>query len=960
MKHLLERVSLLQALIIMIIISIIVPQPLLFGTYVHSAYKAKQEAIYDINMKKFNLSSEIFAESLWNYYPELGQKLLNQLTFEPNVLSITVTDADKKDFLTWKSTQDEKNSEVIVFEKVLEKNGKIIGFFEMRFKKLGILESFINDMSNFGSMLILQAIFLAIIISFIYVHKVIRPMRRLVYHSSLLSEQKLDSPFGWRANDEIGTLGVALEETRIKLKGLFENLKGENARLDAKVQERTQELERTSQYKSEFLANMSHEIRTPMNAIMGMTHLMSKTAMNATQSNYVTKIKEASSVLLHIINDILDFSKIEAGKMDVESVVFDLHKELKKSYSIFSVLTKEKGIGFETDFIETHRFFKGDPYKMMQIINNFLSNAIKFTSQGGVKLCVKETHNDTEFATLVFSVKDSGVGIAKEKQAQLFKAFGQLDSSITRKHGGTGLGLYICTQLSQMMNGKIDIYSEENKGSTFTFTITLPIAQGSQLHHEKLSRPFEPLNVLLIEDDTSLATSLIDIIRSFGFFVKHFTSKEDVISEFKGDVISHHLMIIDYDLAQSNGALWYEMLKTSINASLLPPIIMLASEDTQTFKSKLIGYGINALLKKPVNPSMLYDEITTLCEVYRQEPLFDPSRIDLSKKSILVVEDNDINLEVALYLLKDTHINVDVAHNGLEAVAQAKEKVFDLILMDIQMPLMDGYEATRIIRNELKITTPIVAMTANVMAHDIDKCIKIGMDAHIGKPFEVEDFYGTLLEVLHVSIKNLSKQSEEKPVVSFNKQDAIKQLGGNEALWTKIFCSFYEHYLDAPVAIKNLIARNELTVLIDYIHTLKGLCGTLGASTLQKESAKIESFLKENGTIEGLNIDVLLQEHKILFSLLMHEYEQTAPVSYALSEGKNENTQEVMVVLEALKNALETSSVSKINAFLDDLSVYEDVCRRPRFKEMMLACTLFDFETAEVLIEDLKKELSNG
>lgn len=961
MKHLLAKISLLQALIGMIILSLLAPLPLLLGTYVHSAYRAKQEVIYDTNSKKFNLSSEIFSESLWNYYPELGQKLLDQLTFEPNILSIKVTDADRKEFLSWGSQELKKDVDVILFQKVLEKEDRVIGFFEMRFKKQSIFESMVNDVALFGSIVILQGLFIVIIISFIYMYKIIRPIGRLVHHSMLLAEQKLDQPFDWQANDEIGSLGKTLDQTRMKLKELFDNLQGENARLDAKVQERTKELERTSQYKSEFLANMSHEIRTPMNAIMGMTHLIGKTAMNATQANYVTKIKEASAVLLHIINDVLDFSKIEAGKMDVESIVFDLHSELKKSFSIFSVLTKEKKIGFEMDFIETNRFFKGDPYKIMQIVNNFISNAIKFTTQGGIELRVHETINkDAKLATLIFSVNDSGIGIPKEKQAQLFKAFGQLDTSITRKHGGTGLGLYICSQLAQMMHGHIDVVSEAGKGSTFSFTISLPIAQGSELHHEKFSKSFEPLNVLLIEDDIKLATNLIGTMRSFGFFVTHFKSNDDVKSTLQGDNASHRLLVIDYDLSVSNGALWYEMLKTSLDGFLLPPVIMLASENSESFKSKLVGFGINTLLKKPVNPSMLYDEITNLCEIYRQEPLFDPSKIDLSQKSILVVEDNDINLEVALYLLKDTHIKVEVARNGLEAVAKAKEKRFDLMLMDIQMPLMDGYEATRIIRNELNIKTPIVAMTANVMAHDIDKCLKIGMDAHIGKPFEVEDFYGTLLEVLHVSMKSSSAKNEEKPSMIFNKQDAIKQLGGNEALWTKIFCSFYEQYLDAPGAIKNLIERNEITILVDYVHTLKGLCGTLGAMALQKESAMVEGFLKEKATIDGLSIEALFREHKALFSILMREYENTASLSYNINEEKNENLQEVVAVLEALKNALMTSSVSKINTSLDELSCFENVSKQPLFKEMIIACNVFDFETAEDLIGRLKKELRNG
>jgi len=959
MKHLLAKISLLQALIGMIILSLLAPLPILLGTYVHSTYKAKQKTMYETNVNKFNLSSEIFSESLWNYYPELGQKLVDQLTFEPHVLSIKVSDADKNDFLHWQSGDTKTSQETLVFEKVLEKDGRIIGFFEMRFRKLGVIESVINDMTLFGSILVLQAVFLIVIISLIYTYKVMRPIKRLVEDATLLANQKLDTPFSWNNHDEIGVLGVVLDKTRLKLKELFENLKGENERLEEKVKERTLELERTSHYKSEFLANMSHEIRTPMNAIMGMTHLMSKTAMNATQFNYVSKIKEASSVLLTIINDILDFSKIEAGKMEVESVAFDLHKELKKSVSIFSVLAKEKEIAFEADFIQTHRFFRGDSHKMMQIVNNFLSNAIKFTSHGKVALHVEEHMAASgESSELIFSVKDSGMGIAPEKQSLLFKAFGQLDASITRKHGGTGLGLYICTQLALMMQGVIRVESEVSKGSTFYFSLTLPIAQGLEVQQEKNTQLFQPLHIALVEDNSELRVWLTDTIRSFGFFVSAFQSSDDITLSFKTQTRPFDLMVIDYECAQSNGVLWFELLKSKVNTALLSPVLMLSSDASLEFKSKLLGFGITSLLSKPINPSMLYDEMTSLCDVITQEPLFDPSKIDLSQKSILVVEDNDINLEVALYLLKETHIHVDVARNGFEAVEKVNEKTYDIILMDIQMPLMDGYEATRIIRKELKLGTPIVAMTANVMIHDIEKCLEIGMDAHIGKPFEVEDFYGTLMEVLHVKMKETSPKVKGDEIACFSKQEAIAKLGGNEALWTKIFCSFYEQYSSAPFSVKSLIAKEDVTTLVDYIHTLKGLCGTIGAYALHKACASMEAFLKLKGSVKELDMELFLQEHKALFHCLIAEYENALPASSSKAYEKNETHHEMISLLEGLKSAFLSSSVSKVNELLDALAAFELIRDNASFKAMILSSSIFDFDTAEEHLETLKKELT--
>ena len=291
MKRFLEKISLLQALIGMIILSLLAPLPILFASYVFNSFETKQETSYQINQKKFNLSSEIFSESLWNYYPELGQKMLDQLTYEPNVVSIHVFDAEKNVFLEWHSPHINEQVETFLYEKTLEKEARVIGFFEMRFRKLGLFESLMSDMSLFGSILVIQALFMIVIISLIYTYKVIHPIRRLVSHATLLAEQNLDIAFNWHKNDEIGMLGVVLDDTRIKLKSLFEKLQGDNERLDEKVRLRTQELEKISHYKSEFLANMSHEIRTPMNAIIGMTYQLNKTPLNITQINYILNFR---------------------------------------------------------------------------------------------------------------------------------------------------------------------------------------------------------------------------------------------------------------------------------------------------------------------------------------------------------------------------------------------------------------------------------------------------------------------------------------------------------------------------------------------------------------------------------------------------------------------------------------------------------------------------------------------
>ncbi len=964
-RAMLYRVSLLQALAVMIIISLLLPLPLLMLTYVNSTYKNKQEAFTTLNTKKFNLSSAIFVESLWNFYPELGQKMLDQLLLDPNVQFVYVKDSDDKLFLGWENKERKANNDDTLFlHRTLEKDNVVVGSLEMGFKRQDLMDSVMSDLTLFGTMLFFQVLFLVLVISWIYYYKIIRPIRRLVGHSNLLAQQKLDEPFHWDENDEIGTLGLALEKTRIKLKGFFEALKHENELLDEKVKLRTKELEDTSRYKSEFLANMSHEIRTPMNAIMGMSHLLSKTAMNSTQSNYVGKIKEASSVLLRIINDILDFSKIEAGKMEIETIAFDLHKELKKSCSIFSVLAKEKGIEFQCDFVETNRFFKGDPCKIMQIVNNFLSNAIKFTKEGAVILSVvEEIHEEEQTSTLTFNVRDSGMGIPKEKQSLLFKAFGQLDASITRKHGGTGLGLFICTQLASMMKGTISLESEEGRGSLFSLAVTLPIVKGLDIQHENSANAYAPLRILLIEDQKKVSDTLCEFIKSFGFFVTVHKSNEAIVSKIKDATKPYHMAILDYELAKGvNGVDFYMQLLQQASQDVLPPFLMIASNDDAELKSRIFATGIKSLLKKPINPSMLYDELVSLCSLSAQTPLFDPSKIDLSSKCILVVEDNDINLEVAIYLLKETHAKIEIARNGLEAVEIIQEQVhpFDLILMDVQMPLMDGYEATRIIRKELNILTPIVAMTANVMIQDIEKCLAAGMDAHIGKPFEVEDFYGTLLEVLHVSLTIAPKQhttAKKRTKSSFGKKEAIKKLGGNTALWQKLFSSFYETYLHMPQKLKELIEKNELTLLIDYVHTVKGLSGTIGLLRLEQYLSDLEQFLKEHQTFQELPLSAIQSEYDALLNVLKDEYAQ---LNTAV-ETENDATEPLKNdILQELKAALEFSNVSKINALLEQLASHEAFRDHEAFKTLLLACKNFDFDTALENVERLSEDMKNG
>lgn len=945
-----NRFTLLQSLVMMIAFSLLLPIPLLLGAYVHSTFKNKQEDFVIVSTKKFELSSEIFTEALWNFYPELAQTIVNQMSLDKSFASVTLKDSHGSVFLSYDKVK--KDDELFHLEKNLQRNDIFVGTVQMAFRKEGLLESLLSDLFLFGSLVFLQIILISLVISSFYYLKIIKPIRRLVSDSEKLAKKELDTEFVWSGKDEINTLGRALDKTRIALKELFERLISQNEFLDERVKQRTRELEEASRYKSEFLANMSHEIRTPMNAIVGMCHLVNKTKLNEAQSNYILKIKDASAVLLRIINDILDFSKIEAGKLSLEHIAFDMHKEIKKSISIFSILAKEKNIDLSAEYIETNRFYRGDPYRIVQILNNFLSNAIKFTKEGEVSLHVKEKIIDKQRSFLVFSVKDTGEGISKEKQKRLFQAFSQIDASTTRKHGGTGLGLYICTQLADMMGGKITFESKEGVGSQFNFEIELEKVEGADVQKENGLDMFKPLHILLVDDDKTSRNILQEYIRSFGFFVTTFSDSQKAMDFLKISSEKFDLYIFDYHLGDINGISLYEKIKKELPNT--PPALLITSDSDTSLKSRAIEAGFERFLVKPVNPSFLYDDITSLCKIEKSEAIVEHSKIDFSDKQILLVEDNEINLEVAIYLLKETEAKVSIAKNGFEAVEKVKNNHYDIILMDIQMPVMDGYEATKIIRKELHYEGSIIAMTANVMAHDIKKCIEIGMDEHISKPIDVEEFYGTLLNVFGKKVEK-SKHITTSSNLEFDKQNALKRLGNNEELWRKTFCKFYDKYKNLEQDVQNLLLHASYEEIQRYIHTLKGLSGSIGANVLQSEAVHVENRLKAQKKLDEISFESLFSKAHSLFASLEVEYQKEC------HERKKVLKQLDKIFLEeklqSLAEALEMSYVSKVKGILLELKQYENLANIKAFSELQEACDDVDFESALKQIQILKKEL---
>jgi len=512
-----------------------------------------------------------------------------------------------------------------------------------------------------------------------------------------------------------------------------------------------------NRHKSVFLANMSHEIRTPMNAIIGMTTI-GKSAADSVRKDYcLSKIADASNHLLGVINDILDMSKIEANKFEIAPVEFDLEKMLKRVVSVITFRIDEKHIKFSVHFDNSlpHTLI-GDDQRIAQVITNLLGNAIKFTPEkGSVTLAVRLAGKGNDLCTLQFSVSDTGIGITPEQQEKIFNSFEQAESSTTRKYGGTGLGLAISKSIVEMMGGDIWVQSEPGKGSVFTFTIQLP--RGAEQKHTLLSDEINLGNVriMTVDDDPDILTYFLEIAQNFGIMCDVAISGEKALQlvDQKG---GYHIYFIDWKMPGMDGIKLAHEIKSRVTEQSI--VIMISAVEWSAVADEAKAAGVDKFLSKPLFPSTIAEVINECLGVDKRQTersqAADIAGI-FAGRCILLVEDVEINREIVQTLLEPTKLEIDCAENGVEAVRMfVKEPYkYDMIFMDIQMPEMDGYEATKRIR-ALDIPTaktiPIVAMTANVFREDIDRCLEAGMNSHVGKPINFDEVLGKLLSYWNI------------------------------------------------------------------------------------------------------------------------------------------------------------------------------------------------------------------
>lgn len=734
-----------------------------------------------------------------------------------------------------------------------------------------------------------------------------------------------------------------------------------------------------NQAKSAFLANMSHEMRTPMNAIIGLAHLALRQKADEPVRDYLLKIEAAGHHLLGVINNVLDISKIEAGHLQIEHTEFDLEGVMQNVVTLIGEKAKEKGLELILYIpAQVPTRLIGDPLRVGQVLINFANNAVKFTETGSVAVMVNKEREDTSGLLLRFEIRDTGIGLSQEQIAGLFQNFSQVDTSITRKYGGTGLGLVISKKLVEMMGGTVGISSTLGEGSSFWFTVRV-----ARSKEERLVRMVLPdlrgRRILVVDDNELARTVMVDLLSSFGFAVTTAASGADAlqaVAEAVDQVRPYEVILMDGQMPGMDGIEAARQVRKTYPQCTADIILVTAHLREEVIRNTPEA-GIHGVLLKPVNPSHLFNLLLSL---FGKEAPMVPSAAkpasaldyQLPGARVLLVEDNELNQQVARELLRFTGVSVDVAENGQEAVDKICTGSYDLVLMDMQMPVMDGISATRIIRQQTQYDAlPIVAMTANVLNDDKQRCFDAGMNDYVAKPIDPEHLWCTLRRW----IKPREEEASDHPVAdspSVQRQQALiastptlpqgvpgldvaaglKSVVGQTGLYLEILHKFSTAQTGVAERMLSLLQEGERLQVETLSHTLKGVAGTIGAAEIRQLAFEIESATRVGEAAEQIccRIEKLMPPlHALLQGLQgqLPQSQQPVPIAEPVPAGQ------LAAVCATLLQLLEEGDPEAGECLQQHAGLFRQVLDEDSCRHLFQRIEQFDFENALKIVKTI-------